>query len=682
MDLFSGLCLLLTAHLPADTIPLQRNLDSVTVTAFANRTSLRDAAAAIVVVNDRTLSRFSPASAVSAVNSVPGVRMEERSPGSYRLAIRGSSLRSPFGVRNIRMYYQELPFTDPGGNTYLNQLSVSNLAKLEVLKGPASSLYGAGTGGTILASSPSPESKSYLQLYTGDYASQSIETGISLKTKQAAHRIAGSHLQSNGFRNHSSMKRSVLSYQAQWSLSPHAVLNALAMYGDLWYQTPGGLNRTEFETDPRQSRPAAGTNPSAVAADAAISQRTLYGGLHHQWKPSTPWQLDLSAYGARTAVSNPAIRNFEERSEPHFGGRINIGYTRPLGEQSRLRLNTGGEWQQGHYSVTVFSNNAGNPGSLQTDDRLKPRTTLLFGQGILDLPHAWQLTAGISFNANKVRITRVSESPAFRFTSNYRNEWMPRLAVTKKTGSLTFYATSARGFSPPTTSELLPSTSIINTSLQAENGWNQELGLRGRLLRNRLYFDINFFYFRLKDAIVLRRDASGADFFENAGSTRQSGLESYLAFQVIAPASPNALALDSWLSFSNHPFQYLDLRQGETDLSGNALPGVAKNTLSTGIDITAPRATSLHLTWQYIDPLWLNDANTARAPATRLLGLKLGTRAFSTPAWMIRIFAGADNLLNETYSLGYDINAFGGRYYNLSPGRNFFAGIRFELQPK
>jgi iron complex outermembrane receptor protein len=49
--------------------------------------------------------------------------MEERSPGSYRLNIRGSSLRSPFGVRNVKIYYNNIPFTDPGGNTYLNSLA-------------------------------------------------------------------------------------------------------------------------------------------------------------------------------------------------------------------------------------------------------------------------------------------------------------------------------------------------------------------------------------------------------------------------------------------------------------------------------------------------------------------------------------------------------------------------------
>ena len=86
------------------------------------------------------LERFSPTSLVSAVNTTPGVRMEERSPGSYRFNIRGSSLRSPFGVRNVKVYFNDIPITDPGGHTYLNQLGYYNFNSIEIIKGPGNHL--------------------------------------------------------------------------------------------------------------------------------------------------------------------------------------------------------------------------------------------------------------------------------------------------------------------------------------------------------------------------------------------------------------------------------------------------------------------------------------------------------------------------------------------------------------
>ena len=73
---------------------------------------------------------------VSGLNTLPGVRMEERSPGSYRLSIRGSLLRSPFGVRNIKIYLDDFPLTDAGGNTYLNALDPSSISSMEIWRGP------------------------------------------------------------------------------------------------------------------------------------------------------------------------------------------------------------------------------------------------------------------------------------------------------------------------------------------------------------------------------------------------------------------------------------------------------------------------------------------------------------------------------------------------------------------
>jgi iron complex outermembrane receptor protein len=41
----------------------------------------------------------------------------------------------------------------------------------------------------------------------------------------------------------------------------------------------------------------------------------------------------------------------------------------------------------------------------------------------------------------------------------------------------------------------------------------------------------------------------------------------------------------------------------------------------------------------------------------------------------IEIFAGAENITNEKYSLGNDINAFGGRYYNPAAPVSCYVGL-------
>ena len=90
-------------------------LDTVVIRAFEQNRNLPHVAAAVNYIGPATLQRFGMASVVTAVNTTAGVRMEERSPGSYRFNIRGSALRSPFGVRNVKVYFNDIPFTDPVG---------------------------------------------------------------------------------------------------------------------------------------------------------------------------------------------------------------------------------------------------------------------------------------------------------------------------------------------------------------------------------------------------------------------------------------------------------------------------------------------------------------------------------------------------------------------------------------
>ncbi|ULQ56301.1 TonB-dependent receptor [Flavihumibacter rivuli] len=665
--------LLLTVKAQSQTAADTLRPDSVIVYGFAQNSTIRKASGAVAVLANRDWQRFSPASVLSAINTQAGVRMEERSPGSYRLAIRGSSVRSPFGVRNIRFYLGQVPFTDPGGNTYLNQLAPELFGQLETWRGPAGSQYGAGTGGVLLMA-PSTLDSAHLsiQLQAGSYGLFQVAAKAQFNTGATHHQLLVSHQQADGYRQQSAMRREMLSWTATTRHHEKATLYSTILLGDLFYETPGGLTLQQYQKDPSQARPAAGAFPSAVDAKASIRQQMIWAALREEWKISNQWTLNASIYGAYSSIANPSIRNYEKRSEPHLGGRMVFDYSTTLGK-GKLQWLTGMEYQQGNFRVNVYRNLGGEAGALTTADKVDPRILLAFSELKLAFEKGWSFSAGASITDNKVRITRTTETPEFRFTSNYRNEWSPRFTLAKNFRNLTAYVLAAKGFSPPTTSELLPSTSVINTSLQAEYGWNYEAGLKGSFLGSRLYADISFFHFRLTNAIVQRRDASGADYFENAGTATQKGIEASLRYAVIQNRHSTLRAL---LAYTHHPFTYDELKQGANDLSGKSLPGVPRNNLVAGLDYSLKRFSAI-LNWQYTDPIWLNDANSEKAAPYQLLSARLGYKlGMGKQQW--EVFAGADNLFNQTYSLGNDINAAAGRYYNAAAPRNWFAGLRFS----
>src|SRR5688572_4271519 len=190
------------------------SLEEVVVKAFEHNRRLKDVPAAVNYVSPQTFNRFSSASIVAAVNTTPGIRMEERSPGSYRINIRGSSLRSPFGVRNVKIYYNDIPYTDPGGNSYLNNLGYYNINSLEIIKGPGSSLYGAGTGGVMMIESLNENAVPGVTAeYTGgSYNLSNAYGALTTNNDKTITRLSYQRQKNDGYRNQSGLQRDVAAW--------------------------------------------------------------------------------------------------------------------------------------------------------------------------------------------------------------------------------------------------------------------------------------------------------------------------------------------------------------------------------------------------------------------------------------------------------------------------------------
>jgi iron complex outermembrane receptor protein len=657
-----------------------QTLGEVIVKAYEQNQSLRKVPAAINKVNKSGLERFSNTTILPALNSTPGVRMEERSPGSYRMNIRGSTLRSPFGVRNVKVYWDEIPFTDPGGNTYLNQFGYYNFNSIEIIKGPAGSLYGAGTGGAILINSAvaNPDPGLIVNLSYGSYDHSNINVQFNQGKDNFRNALTYSHQQSDGYRDHTSMRREVATWKTQLSAGKKETLHFNFLYGDLFYETPGALTKAEYKKDPTASRPAAGAFPSADGAKAAIYQTTWLAGFNNHYKFNEHFENSLIFYGAYSKIKNPTFRNYEARKEPHFGGRTVFTW-KPSTRNDKVRVIFGAEAQKGYFNIHTYQNVNGKPTTTLTNDDVRNGIWSIFAQADLRLKYDINITAGISFNKSSIKIQRLSIPNSSEQKRSYKNEAAPRLAVSKKiVADLYLYASVGKGFSPPTVAEVLPSTSVISTELNAEHGINYEAGLKSSWLQRRLYTEVNVFDYRLKNAIVQRRDASNGDYFVNAGSTKQRGIESQVSYLLLQRNSfINTARI--WVSYTWNNFTYTDFKQLTNDYSGKKLPSVAKNTVASGLDISTRPGIYINLTYYYSDPIPLNDANSEFASSYNLLGSRIGWRKELKKKTRFELFAGIDNAFDVTYSLGNDINAAGGRYYNAAPGRNYYGGISLSL---
>ncbi|MDJ1493412.1 TonB-dependent receptor [Cytophagaceae bacterium DM2B3-1] len=656
------------------------SLSQVTVVGYQNNRSLLETPATIGVLKNTDLQRFSNTSFVSAVNTLPGIRMEERSPGSYRFSVRGSLVRSPFGIRNVKFYWNDIPFTDAGGNTYLNLIDFNAIGGMEIIKGPGGSLYGAGTGGTALLQSPVAAQGTSVQLgsIAGSYGLFGVHTMVQSGSEKMNATALYAHQESDGYRRQTAMRRDMVSLSTRFFSSENRTFSVNTFYSDLSYQTPGGLTKAQMDTDPRQARPAAGVNKGAEEQKAAVFNKTFNLGVSQEYDFNANWTNKTSVYGTITQFENPTLRNYDKRTEQGFGGRTITQY-RFGGEAIKGKITFGGEFQYGYTGLQTYGNRNGKVDTLQYNDEIQVNQYTIFAQTELDLPHHFFLTLGGSYNKQNYNLVRFYPENSGPQNRHFDPIFLPRVALLKQiTSNMSIFGSISYGYSTPTTDEIRPSTATFNTSLNPEKGINYEIGTRGSVLGDILTFDITAFSFGLHETIVSRRTDAGADFYTNSGKTSQKGIESRIVFQ--PHILQNAFTLTRvWVSYTRNNFRFKEYVQSSTDLSGKQLTGIAPNIVVTGLDLVSTVGFYLNTTFSYTDKLPVDDANTFFAAGYKLLGGRLGFMK-DIKRFNLNVFGGLDNLLDEKYSLGNDLNAVGNRFYNPAPGRNFYGGLTLKYK--
>ncbi|HEU0079723.1 MAG TPA: TonB-dependent receptor, partial [Longimicrobiaceae bacterium] len=193
---------------PPDTLPEVR-LDTLAVRVLRSPLPLLRAPYAVSVATEDELRRARPGLALDeALGGIPGVQVSNRYNYAVgeRISVRGFGARAQFGVRGVRVLVDGIPATLPDGQTTLNHVDPGALGRAEVVRGPASALYGNAAGGVVqLTTAPPPPGPFGVE-------SRAVAGGDGLLRAQASvggtrggwtYRAGGTRLSYGGFREHS-----------------------------------------------------------------------------------------------------------------------------------------------------------------------------------------------------------------------------------------------------------------------------------------------------------------------------------------------------------------------------------------------------------------------------------------------------------------------------------------------
>jgi len=667
------LCLLATTALAQES-SLEKDsvLQTVTVTGFSKGEKINRQSAPIAYLSPKQLDQFSPHDPVMAWNTLPGVNLEQRAISSYRVSIRGSSIRSPFGVRDVKVYWNGLPFTEANGSTALNILSNTQMQELEVVKGPAGSLFGAGLGGVMqITNFPSPnESPLQVQISGGSFNQFNAGIKGQIESGKLNTFYAIDHQQNDGYREHNALDRQNYQLSSRYQINDNHQLDFHLLYNDLFYEIPGGLTADQFAEDPTQAR--AGSAPQ----NSSINQKTIFYGLGYESFFGQNLSQNTHIAGTYTQFQNPFILDYKEDQNREIALRHQWTYDMDL-EQVDWQWDAGLEWQFANNSANNYGNVDGQKDSIRFADDLNIDRRLFFLQTQIGY-EKWELVLGLSSNLLEYGVNRKVNTIAepFKFNRKFDNELIPRIALSYQWSpqNMSFLSLS-EGFSSPTLDEIRTNEGSINRNLQAERGRTYELG--HKYYGDKLQLDATFFYSGLRETITSFTNQDGVVLFRNAGATNQLGTEWGLNINWYESQRGLINQINSRTSYNFYEFTFDNYQQEEEDYSGNLLTGVPQHTFNQMVNFTIANSLNLNIHYRFVSEIPLSDENDVFADSYHLLNANID---YKMPgSWKISLFGGMENIFNSTYSLGNDLNAFGQRYYQPAPARNFYLGLKWKL---
>jgi len=666
-------------------------LPEVTVSATRVEHQSFDLPVSIDAVSGRTIREDNPQVNLSeALNRVPGVVVQNRQNYAQDLQIssRGFGSRATFGVRGLRLIADGIPATMPDGQGQAASFNLSSAQRIEVLRGPFSSLYGNASGGVIqifTADGP-PEPTLSGSFHAGSYDTTKFGLQYGGTRGRFNYLIDASRFDTEGYREHSAARRDHVNAKFKLDAGEHGkftfVVNALDQPET---QDPLGLTAAQVAQNRRQP----GTNALAFNTRKSVAQNQA--GVVYDLALTSRDALQARLYGGdRQVTQYLAIPLVFQNASTHSGGVVDLdrGY-RGVGLRwtrdttlaaAPFVLSAGFDYDRMAERRRGYINNFGIAGDLKRDEDDIVSNTDFYAQAEWAIAPRWNLLAGVrhsrvEFESRDYFVT--AGNPDDSGNVDFRRT-TPVAGVTfRLTPAVNLYANAGKGFETPTFAELAyrpGGATGLNFALKPARSTHYETGVK-TLLGRAGRLNVALFHIDVKDEIVVNSSSGGRSDFRNAAETRREGLE-VLWEARFAGAFEAAVAYTLLDAKFTTPFT-----SGTTTVpAGNRLPGVPPYTLF-GEVVWRHAASGFHagVEARRNGKVYVNDANSESAGAYTVWNLRAGLEQRARN-WRFTQFVRVDNVSDRRYIGSVIVSEANGRFYEPAPERNLVAGVTAELR--
>jgi iron complex outermembrane recepter protein len=670
------------------------------VTASAARDSLNQAPAGQTETTiDRSRFDNRPAFSVGDVLlDSPGVSVKQgNGPRDIGISIRGSNARNGFGIRNIVIFDDGFPVTQPDGLSRSDLIDPRAYSAIDVIRGPSSALYGnyatggalnfrTRPGGTIDGAEYGVDGGSF------GYLNNYLVAGKKVGNFEAS--LFASDARGDGFIGNSWFNTQTVNFLATLQATPDDRFTLKLINNDLSIRLPLRSSLNQFYQNPYQQGCATGataavgcgtvtlfnngfngTKDTETAVQAGLGRddrRSIVGGRwEHDFDNQTTWRnqfvfddRDISQpTGTTSAIGDFPSYNYmsdvTRRGEifgmdttTYFGGFYNT-----LSWSSDTRnVMPGGNATLGLLSANVLGE--------QTNYGLRAREELKLTQSLTAIAGVgWETT--LLKGINTAFTYPVTNSPiATASLTNADKQFentAPELALLYKLNSeWLFHARVATGYGTPQVGNLFVLANGQfgnNTQLNTQKNLGYDVGFDWTP-NNALKVSLTGFYEFFRDELVTQAtpaNTPNSSFTFNAPKSEHRGVE---------------LAAD-WRIYSGWRFTaaYTYLDQFYTEYTenitngtvfsfnraGNKIPGISPNELTTRLsydEFSGPlKGAGAFVEVQWKDSFYMDNANLLRAPAYELVNLNVHYKTDLTSDYLktLNLYLEVRNVFNATY---------------------------------
>ena len=235
-------------------------LDEVVITGTRVSKRIIDIPYPVSRISQRDYMYEKSAGVNDVLARVPGMFMQSRYGNhDVRISIRGFGSKSNSGIRGVRILLDDIPESEPDGQTRIEAIDFNSIGRIEVVKGNSSSLYTNAPGGVVNFINDIDFHRSFITQFNqfGSYGMRRNGLKLGIRTDNYGLLNTYSYHNYEGYREHNSEYWHILNTVVETRPSANTSLKVLFYFVDGMIRLPGSLSKEEFDQDPYQADPRA-----------------------------------------------------------------------------------------------------------------------------------------------------------------------------------------------------------------------------------------------------------------------------------------------------------------------------------------------------------------------------------------------------------------------------------------